>query len=234
MFPVLIFQHIAHEGPGYLSDFFHRLRIPFEVVKIDKDEPVPDSLEDVSGLVFMGGPMSVNDPLPWIAKEIRLIRQAMARDVPVLGHCLGGQLMARALGAEVRRNPVTEIGWHPAEKIDNPVTRDWLGDVGNPVELFHWHKETSDLPEGAAPLLKSAYCRNQAFVHGNGLAMQCHIEMTEDLVKKWVLESGDTLEASESVQSGEEMQRDLSARVRNLNRVADSIYSRWIKGLPAP
>ena len=232
MFPVLIFQHIAHEGPGYLADYLDRRGLPWRLVKIDEDEPVPDTVTDVSGLVFMGGPMSVNDPLPWIGREIALIRQAVARGLPVLGHCLGGQLLARALGAEVRKNPVTEIGWHPGEKIDNPVSRDWLQGLPDPMELYHWHGETFDLPAGATPLLRSEFCPNQAFVHGNCLGMQCHVEMTAALVKKWIEESGDKLAPSPSVQTGEEMQRDLAARVTRLNQVADRLYDRWTRDLP--
>ena len=228
MSPVLIFRHIAHEGPGYLSDFLKDKKIPYSMICVDEGEAIPKTPDKASALVFMGGPMSVNDPLPWIADEISLIQQAQQQYIPVLGHCLGGQLMAKAMGARVYANPVTEIGWHVTEKLTNAESRDWLAMIPGQSEIFHWHGETFDIPAGAKPLLKSRFCQNQAFVYRNCLGFQCHIEMTAPLVKKWADESKSELCVSESVQSGEEMLRNLDARIEKLNRIADSIYSRWL------
>src|SRR5688572_5270135 len=100
--PIKIISHVAHEGPGYLGDFLDRKGVAYQLLCIESGDAVPETLDDTSGLVFMGGPMSVNDPLPWIARETELIQSAVDADVPVLGHCLGGQLMAKALGAKVR------------------------------------------------------------------------------------------------------------------------------------
>ncbi len=186
MSEVLIVRHVAHEGPGYLSDFFNREDVAYRVFAIDAGIPLPTSLDGISGLVFMGGPMSVNDNLSWIEPALNLIRSAFDSDVPMLGHCLGGQLMARALGATIRANPVPEYGWLPVRVSDNAIARDWFGETGMEFDGFHWHGETFDLPEGATHVLDSAFCRNLAFVYGRSLAMQCHIEMTADLVRDWV------------------------------------------------
>jgi len=229
--PVLIFRHIAHEGPGYFGDFLDQQQIPYEIICIDANDSVPDRLDGIPALVFMGGAMSVNDPLPWIGKEIHLIQMAVEKGVPVLGHCLGGQLIAKALGAEVKPNLVTEIGWHKAEKLDNPAAEDWLDGLADSLELFHWHSETFSTPAGATRILKSSFCDNQAFIYGNCLAMQCHIEMTAPMVMQWVAEAGDTLSSSASVQSTDEILRDLRQRVSSLNRIADRIYTRWQQGL---
>jgi len=231
MNPVLIFRHIEHEGPGYFEDFLREHQIPSEMVCIDAGDKVPASLDNISALVFMGGAMSVNDPLPWIADEVRLIQQAIDNDLPVLGHCLGGQLIARALGGVVTRNKTTEIGWHATGKIDNATSRHWLAGFDDGMELFHWHSETFSIPAGATPILKSEFCANQAFVYGKTLALQCHVEMTEGLVRKWVLEDGDQLSVSASVQSGEQMLNRLAERVSRLNQVAATLYSKWIQGL---
>ena len=228
MSTVLIFRHIQHEGPGYLGDFLVQKGIPYQTIRVDEGEPVPVSPEGATALVFMGGPMSVNDPLPWIADEINLIQQAIEQGIPVLGHCLGGQLLAVALGAKVYANPVTEIGWHRATRVENAESGDWLAAIPEEAELFHWHGETFDIPAGATPLLQSRFCPNQAFVYRNCLGLQCHIEMTEPLVRKWVEESRGKLQASASVQSGDEMLNDLASRIRRLNRIADTIYSRWL------
>src|SRR5262245_18670202 len=127
--PVKIISHVAHEGPGYLAEFFDRKGIAHELICIEAGAELPETLDDTSGLVFMGGPMSVNDPLPWIARETALIRRAVDADVPVLGHCLGGQLMAKALGAQVSRNSVSEIGWLPVEVVPSALARRWVGEL---------------------------------------------------------------------------------------------------------
>src|SRR6266566_5068290 len=120
---IIIFRHAAHEGPGYLADYLNRRKLAFRLVCIDRNEPIPTSIDGVAGLVFMGGPMSVNDRLPWIPKVVSLIQQAVGADVPVLGHCLGGQLMSKALGGKIGRNRVKEIGWLPVEVVESPTAR---------------------------------------------------------------------------------------------------------------
>ncbi|MEK7734324.1 MAG: type 1 glutamine amidotransferase, partial [Pseudomonadota bacterium] len=120
---IVIFRHAAHEGPGYLASYLDRRGLPWRLVRVDRRESPPDSLAGVSGLVLMGGPMSVNDRLPWIPPLLRLIREAVDKDIPVLGHCLGGQLMAKALGGRVTRSRVKEIGWLPVETVDNAEAR---------------------------------------------------------------------------------------------------------------
>lgn len=228
---VAIFRHAAHEGPGYFADYLDRHRIAHQLIRIDQNEPVPQSLDGISGLVFMGGPMSVNDPLPWIAKVTRLIQQAVAADVPVLGHCLGGQLMAKALGGPVTRNAVKEIGWFPVSVLDNRQARDWFGGLPSSLTVYHWHGETFAVPANATRILASADCANQGFVLGKHLALQCHVEMTPQLIADWVREADGELKPSRTVQSGEEMLRDAEVRTEALHRIADALYARWIAGL---
>src|SRR3569623_1795860 len=199
MKPIYIFRHLACEGPGYFAETLRRRALPFEVIAIDQGAAVPVDPNDASALVFMGGSMSVNDPLSWLAAEVQLIRHAYAIGMPVLGHCLGGQLIAKALGAEVRPNAVKEIGWHAVEQ-----------------------------PAGATPLLRSMWCEQQAFAVGNALALQCHIEMTSDMVQEWVELGGDELQPSSSVQSAHAMLERLPQRVAALQQIADIIYDRWL------
>jgi GMP synthase-like glutamine amidotransferase len=232
--PVLIFRHAAHEGPGYFAEFLNRRGIEYRLVRVDAGEPVPHSLDGVSGLVFMGGPMSVNDRLPWIAPVLALIRKAVAADVPVLGHCLGGQLMAKALGGRVTRNRIKEIGWLPVQRIESPQTQAWMDGLPPQFEVFHWHGETfSELPPGAIPVLRSRDCRHQAFVvGGKHLAFQCHVEMTPELVRSWARTgAGEIANPSPTVQGERQMRVNLVARAQRLNRVADVFYSHWVKGL---
>jgi len=229
MRPLTIFRHIGCEGPGYLAEVLDRQAIPYRIIRIDRNETVPDTVEDSAGLVFMGGPMSANDPLPWIEQELALIRMAQEKGLPVLGHCLGGQLISRALGGTVTANPVKEIGWHPVRKAATAAAADWLRDLpGEPV-LFHWHGETFSLPEGAELILENDHCAHQAFVMGNTLALQCHVEMTAPMVHEWVALYEDELqEDTASVQSADHITNQLTARIRAAQQVADRLYQRWL------
>ena len=233
MKPVAIFRHIPFEGAGYFSDFLDQHDIPYVLIKVDENEPVPDEPAAFSGLVFMGGNMSVNDPLPWIAQSLQLIRKAVAADIPVLGHCLGGQLMSKALGATVGPTPVKEIGWGEVYAIDNDSARAWLDGL-NQFTSFHWHGETFTLPDGATHILKSDYCDKQAYVMGKHLAFQCHVEMTAEMVTTWCEHGMDEIKqarTSPAVQTPDEMQADMTTKLTHLHRVADRLYSRWIRGL---
>lgn len=203
-------------------------------MRIDAGDAVPTHLNGVSGVCLMGGPMSVNDDLPWIPPLLALIRQAVASDIPLIGHCLGGQLMAKALGGTVGANPAKEIGWADVRITDADAARPWLGDTSAPMLAFHWHGETFSLPPGATRILDSALCTNQAYVlHDRHIGMQCHVEMTPDLVASWCDTGAAEIATSDSpgVQSPEAIQADLAARTAQLHRLADKIYSRWIQGL---
>jgi len=203
------------------------------LVRIDAGDPVPQDASAYSGLVFMGGPMSVNDDLPWIAKVEALIRDAYAKDIPLLGHCLGGQLMSKALGGNVTRNPVKEIGWGEVRVSDNGMARDWFGAVKE-FQAFHWHGETFSLPQGATHLLSSAHCANQAWAIGKHLALQCHVEMTAGMIESWCKVGEDEVAAgmhSPAVQPVAEMQRQMKDKLPQLNSVANRLYGRWIGGL---
>ena len=229
---ILIFRHAPHEGPGYLADYLDRHRLPWRLIRIDQNDPIPSSIDGVSGLVFMGGPMSVNDPLPWIPRVTKLIQQAVAADVPVLGHCLGGQLISKALGGAITKNPVKEIGWLPVSRVDSPAAKPWLGDLPGEFEVFHWHGETFSIPPGATRILASSDCANQAFVIGKTLAFQCHVEMTAELVREWVrLGADDLAPLCATVQNPQAMTVELDRRVKRLQGIADKFYDRWIQGL---
>lgn len=230
---IVIFRHAGHEGPGYLADYLDRRGLPWRLVRVDRHEPIPSSLGGISGIVFMGGPMSVNDRLPWIPPVLRLIRQAVDRDIPVLGHCLGGQLMTKALGGRVTRNRIREIGWLPVETVDSTETRQWVNGLAPRFEVFHWHGETfSELPPGATSILKSRDCHQQAFVLGKHLGFQCHIEMTPALVRSWARTGASEIaHPARTVQSETQMRVNLVARAHRLNRIADVFYDRWVKGL---
>jgi len=146
---------------------------------------------------------------------------------------LGGQLMSKALGAKITRNPVKEIGWGEVTVSKNEVAKNWFGNIET-FNAFHWHGETFSLPEGATHLLASSYCQNQAWSIGKHLAFQTHIEMTAEMVTKWCEEGVDELResaASIAVQQADAMQKELPLHVFFLQKVAKQVYTQWIKNL---
>ena len=234
MKPVGIFRHSNTEGPGYFATVLDRHKVSWRLIKLDEGEPVPCDAQAFSGLSFMGGPMSVNDDLPWIAPVLELIRHAIRDGVPVIGHCLGGQLMSKALGGVVSRNPVKEIGWGRVDIVPGAEGRRWLDDVET-FESFHWHGETFALPPHAVRIAQSAYCANQMFAMGKHLGMQCHIEMTPELIASWCADWNSEVQALSqhmpSVQTPAQMLADVAQKIATLHGVADRIYDEWLKGL---
>ena len=235
MKPVAIFQHAASEGPGYFATVLDRYHVPARTIRIDQGEAVPGNPREFSGFAFMGGPMSVNDGLPWIAPALRLIQTAVDAGIPVLGHCLGGQLMAKALGGAVTRNPVKEIGWGRVDVLPNDLAVRWFGPQVTSFDSFHWHGETFSIPPGATRVASSPHCENQAFALGLHLGMQCHVEMTPDLIRAWCRDWESEVEKLarrvSSVQTPAQMLERVEEKTRMLNAIADRVYDRWIAGL---
>ena len=228
MKPIAIFRHSPGEGPGYFATFLDRHSLPWRLFKVDEGDLPPTMPDEFSGLCFMGGPMSVNDDLPWIPSTLALIRAADAAGIPVIGHCLGGQLMAKALGGSVGRNPVKELGWG---RVDPVIDSQWLDGIA-PFDAFHWHGETFTIPPGATRILGNAHCANQAFVRGPHLAMQCHVEMTPTMIASWCTQwYAEGVPASASVQTPEQMQQGMEPRIEAMRAVADRLYARWARGL---
>ena len=233
MRPIAIFRFSPTEGPAYFADWLDAHALPWQLVAVDAGDPVPADARAYSGIGMMGGPMSVNDALAWIDPLSRLLRDAVANDVPVIGHCLGGQLLAQALGARVQRTRVPEIGWIDVESTDASARQAWFGGRTR-FTPFQWHYDVFDLPVGATRVLTNAFNANQAYVIGERhIGFQCHIEMTEDLVRTWCRSGADEIAApgTPARQSRDEILRDLDDRLATLQAVAGGVYARWAQGL---
>ena len=230
MRPVRIFRHQNWVGAGRIVEILTLLNLPFEIVAIDRGDRVPSTVDDVSAMVFLGGTMSVNDPLPWIEDELSLIREGQARGVPMLGHCLGSQLISKALGGTVAPMPAKEVGWYKVARDRNPVADAWLAGLPDEFEILIWHHDAFTLPQGAVPLYSSRFCPDQAFVLGNTLATVAHIEVTAPLLRKWLNIYGDDIQpASASVQGVEQILYRLDERVQHMHAiVTDRLYACWL------
>ncbi len=231
MQPVLILQHLSADGPAYLGTWLARQGLAFEVRNTGAGDSFPRTLAGYGALVILGGEMSANDPLPSLRQAEDLFRQALQEGLPTLGHCLGGQLMARALGAAVGRLPAPEIGWQPLTVMNEACAQDWFGSSGEHC-VFQWHCDSFALPVGARLLASSAACAHQAFSIGPHLAMQFHVELDDDKLQRWSREAGagHALAAAQhnSVQTGAEMRYGAAARLQAQQALADRIYGRWL------
>ena len=233
MAKIIIFRYEKTGGPGYFGQFLDRNSIEYQIVKVDQNEPVPDSIDGAAAFVFMGGGMSANDGLNWIAPTLKLIQQAQRGDIPMLGHCLGGQLLSKALGGTVSKNSVQEIGWFPIEVSKNNSTSNWCRELPSQINVFHWHNETFSIPEGAEHLFKGAMCSNQGFQLGKTLALQFHLEVLPEMVTEWVdrfLNESHT--PGPSVQSRQVILDRITEKIESSCQAAEQIYQFWCSQLP--
>jgi GMP synthase-like glutamine amidotransferase len=192
MKPILVLQHVPHENMASLETHFERAGLAWQYVELFRQVPPRLDLAQAAGLVVLGGPMNVDevDKFPFLAREVEWIRQAVAAGLPLLGICLGAQLLAKAMGARVYPNAVKEIGWYEIEL--QPAASDDLLFAGSAARqtVFQWHGDTFDLPPGAVHLALSRQCRQQAFRCGRAAwGLQFHIEMTPALVAAWLAEA---------------------------------------------
>jgi GMP synthase-like glutamine amidotransferase len=232
MKPVRIFCHVACEPPGYLGSFLDNHGHPWDSVCLDTGRDVPRELDTVAALVFMGGPGNVNEPTDWMRQELDLIRRAAILGVPVLGICLGAQLISRALGGNVMPAASLEVGWHSVEQAGDSATCGWFAGLPPRFEVFQWHAHTFTIPPGAVSLLRSHCAENQAFAIGNILAMQFHLEVTPASVTELTQRfPGDIANVSNCVQGATEITADLDGRTRRLHEIADVVFTRWLRSV---
>lgn len=238
MKPVAILQHTEIGAPGALLDVFDRLDIPWQRIAIVDGDPIPQNAEPYAGLVLMGGYMGVNDRLPWMLQEMALIHDADARGLPVAGHCLGSQLLAHAFGAEIRRNPLKEIGWQRIRVEPDATAEAWFAlPGGSEHEVFQWHGDTFDIPPGAVRIAGSAHCANQAYVIGDRhLGMQFHLEMTPDLIARSLARNGHELhrevaQGNPAAGSRADTAADSERRTAVMHDMMTRLYRRWSQAL---
>ena len=183
---VLVLRHEPFEHLGYFAQILAERTVRFTYRDLDEPLDLPDDSGSHSGLIVMGGPQSANDPLPGLAAEIEVISRFVVARRPVLGICLGAQLIAKALGARVYANASQEIGWAPVFFTAAAARDPLLSGLPSPTMFFHWHGETFDLPAGAEWLAYSDLCRHQAFRYGpNVYGVQFHPEITPEMIVDW-------------------------------------------------
>ncbi len=181
MSDVLLVQNTRIEGSGYLGELLQK--DGFDITSVNaKHEKLPD--KDFSLVVILGAPESANDDLPYLQAEQQLIKKLVEKNTPVLGICLGSQLIAKTFGAKVFSGPKKEIGFYNDLQISN--NSEFFSGFDNPFTVFHWHGDTFDLPEGAIRLASSEHYPNQAFQYKSAVGLQFHLEVNEEMVNLWL------------------------------------------------
>lgn len=219
------FQHVPFEGPGSIEPWLRAAGHEMTTTRLFASARLPDH-DAVDLLVVLGGPMSANDEdaFSWLAAEKRFIRETVASGKPVLGICLGAQLIASAMGARVYRNPVKEIGWFPIQGIPSPE-RTAFGFPPS-LDVFHWHGETFDLPPGAIHLARSDGCAHQAFQLGSTvIGLQFHLETTPTSARDIVAHCRDELTPARYVQSEQEILAAEPERYASINGLMGDVLS---------
>lgn len=236
MKPVAVFQHTEVGAPGSVLPILEAAGRPVKLVRVVDGEAVPPDAGDFSGLVFMGGYMGAHDPLPWIAQELALIRDADAKGIPVAGHCLGSQLVALALGGQVHRHVRPEIGWCEIEAEDSDTAREWWGEhAGQRLQTFQWHGDTFEPPPDAVRIAHGEHCSNQAYVvRGRHLLVQSHLEMTPELVAQSLEKNGEQLRRQNALGNPAasafgELLDDLPQRTQRMQALLRRLYMRWLR-----
>jgi GMP synthase (glutamine-hydrolysing) len=223
----LVLQHLDIEPPARVADVLSQAGHHIETCHVQQ-MPVPESLAAYDGLVVMGGPQSANDDLPYIRNEIALLRLAIAEDFPVLGICLGAQLLAKAGQAEVTRSPVWELGWYPV--FPTPAS------AGDPLFtplpeaglcIFQWHGETFSLPDGAQLIAHHPNVPNQAFRLGTSqYGLQFHAEVDAPVIERWI-EAGDGERHHLGPQGVQDIRRNM-ARIDPMHGFCDAMVQAWL------
>ena len=181
MSDVLLVQNTRIEGSGYLGDLLKE--DGFHITSVNaKHEKLPD--KDFSLVVILGAPESANDDFPYLREEQQLIKNSVEKNIPVLGICLGSQLIAKTFGGKVYSGPKKEIGFYNDLKVS--TDSGLFSGFQNPFTVFHWHGDTFDLPEGAINLASSEHYQNQAFRYKSAVGLQFHLEVNAEMVNLWL------------------------------------------------
>jgi len=233
---ILVIEHTEGDGPGHFGEWLAAHGRPMTLVRVHAGDAVPLAIGAHAGLCVLGGPMSANDlHLPHIRDELVLVRDALERRVPMIGHCLGGQLLAKTLGATIGASPKPEIGWHAIEIADDPFARRWFGDTRAPV-VMQWHYEAFTLPSGARALAGNASCPHQAFEwDGIHLGMQFHPEADGPKLAGWLAKDraeAESMAGVPTVQAPARIAEGVGTHLPAMRRLAHRLYDAWSVGLP--
>ena len=225
----LVIRHVSHEGLGIMKRPIERDSV-VEYIDIFRGASVPPRIAGYDGLVVLGGPMGVyeDDRYPFIKPELKLIEDALKKRIPLLGICLGSQLLAKAAGSRVYKGNAKEIGWHDVTLTED-ADNDWLF-LGFPdrFRAFHWHGDTFEVPQGALMLASSDLFPNQVIKVGPAAyGIQFHLEVTEQMIREWIAVNHGELASLKGQVDPRAVIEETPSRIESLNRLGSALASRF-------
>ncbi len=231
---LLVCQHVPHEILGTLNPLLKRSGFRIRYVNFGRHPEAEPSLEGYHGLIVLGGPMSVNDTgqYPHLMTEMKLIEEAMKKNLPVLGICLGAQLIAKTLGAAVYPNYEKEIGWYDVTPTEEAKSDRVTAEFRGTEKVFQWHGDTFEIPRSAAHLASSALCENQAFRYAvNVYGLQFHLEVDEPMIRRWlrVAENRREIAALDGKIDPERIEQETSNCIEQLQQLSKRVFGRFVE-----
>jgi GMP synthase-like glutamine amidotransferase len=187
----LIIMHVESEGPGTLGSFLESEGVSLHTVRLYEGEVLPTGLRDFNAIISMGGPMNVyeDERYPFLFQEAALLVKALDAEVPILGICLGAQMIARAAGAFVTKSPKKEVGWLKVRLTDHGRHDALFQGLPSSMEVLQWHEDMFQVPDGGQLLATSEDCPNQAFRYSKAYGLQFHVEVTREILSQWFAET---------------------------------------------
>ncbi len=217
----LVLMHVESEGPGTLGTFLEGNGVEIEIAKLYAGDPVPSEIDRFHAVISMGGPMNVyeEDRYPFLKYETEFLKKVIDANIPVMGVCLGAQMIAKACGEKVYRAPEEEVGWCEISLTEHARDDLLFKNLPQTLTIFQWHGDTFDIPHGGILLARSEVCENQAFKYKNAYGLQFHVEVTEEMLAEWF---------EDSEQKNEILAKYHSLKTE-LNKNAEKIYRGFLE-----